>query len=147
MNKIFRNKIFSSVVRIILGAILVYASIDKMANTGDFLKIIHNYKLLPVSFENLFAIFLPWLEFLTGIFLVIGKFEKGALLIYNGLLLIFVIALSQALVRGLDISCGCFSVKPSSTSEVWLRVAEDIIILFFSINLFRFYLKSELKTN
>jgi len=40
------------------------------------------------------------------------------------------------LIRGLDISCGCFSVKPSSTSEVWLRIIEDFIMLFFSVNLY-----------
>src|SRR5271157_2262559 len=145
MNKIFGNKIFSVSVRIILGGILVYASLDKLANMGDFAKIIHNYKLLPVSLENLLAIFLPWLEFITGFCLIIGKFNKGALLIYNVLLVIFIIALSQALIRGLDINCGCFSVKPSSTSEVWLRIIEDIVMLFFSINLFRYIKEPESK--
>jgi len=59
-------------------------------------------------------------------------------LIYNVLLVIFIIALVQALIRGLDISCGCFSVNPSSTSEVWLRVVEDIALLFVSFMLFKY---------
>jgi putative oxidoreductase len=144
MSKLFGNKIFTILVRIVLGGILMYASMDKLANMGDFLKIIHNYKMLPVSLENLLAIFLPWLEFITGFCLVIGKFNKGSLLIYNVLLIIFIIALSQALIRGLDINCGCFSVRPSSTSEVWLRVIEDFIMLFFSVNLFRYIPEPEL---
>lgn len=138
MEKIFRNKIFVVIVRIVLGAILIYASMDKMANMGDFAKIIHNYKLIPVSTENLLAIFLPWFEFITGLFLIVGKFEKGSLFIYNFILIIFIIALSQALIRGLDINCGCFSVKPSSTTEVWLRIIEDLVMLFFSISLYRY---------
>jgi uncharacterized membrane protein YphA (DoxX/SURF4 family) len=143
MNKLFENKIFSVSVRIILGGLLMYASMDKIANMGDFAKIIHNYKLLPVGLENLLAIFLPWLEFITGFCLVTGKFNKGSLLIYNVLLVIFIIALSQALIRGLDINCGCFSVNPSSTSEVWLRIIEDFVMLFFSYNLFRFMQSAE----
>jgi uncharacterized membrane protein YphA (DoxX/SURF4 family) len=136
IKKLFEIRSFSILVRIVLGALLMYASIDKMANTGELAKIIHNYRILPAQFENLLAIFLPWLEFITGLCLLIGKFPKGSLLIYSSLLVIFIIALSQALIRGLDIACGCFSVKPSSTSEVWLRIIMDFIMLFFSVNLF-----------
>lgn len=136
IKKLFEIKSFSILVRIVLGALLMYASIDKMANTGEFAKIIHNYRILPVQLENLLAIFLPWLEFITGLCLLIGKFQKSSLLIYSSVLVIFIIALSQALIRGLDIACGCFSVKPSSTSDVWLRIIMDIIMLFFSVNLF-----------
>ncbi len=69
-------------------------------------------------------------------FLITGKFERASLLVYSAMIVVFIIALSQAQIRGLDISCGCFSVDPSSTSEVWLRIIEDIIILFFSVNLY-----------
>ena len=114
----------------------MYASMDKLANMSDFAKIIQNYKLLPVELVNLLAIFLPWLEFIVGFCLVLGKFEKASLLLYSLMLIIFIIALSLALIRGLDISCGCFSVEPSSTSTVWVRIIEDIIMLFFSVNLY-----------
>src|SRR5690348_892283 len=98
MNKLFQNTTFVIAARIILGSIFIYASMDKMANPTDFVKIIHNYHLLPVQLENLMAIFLPWIEFLTGLCLVIGKWEKSAMLIYSILLVIFIIALSQALI-------------------------------------------------
>jgi hypothetical protein len=137
MNKFFQNKNVSLAIRVILGGIMMYASIDKMANPADFAKIVHNYHVLPVQLVNLLAVFLPWIELFTGLFMVVGKWEKGAALIYSTLLIIFILGLSQALIRGLDISCGCFSVKPSSTSEVWLRIVEDIVMLFFSINLYR----------
>ncbi len=138
MEKLFQNKYFEIAGRLILGGLLIYASIDKMANAPDFLKIIHNYKVLPVQLENPLAIFLPWLEFLTGLFIVIGKWTKSAWLIYSTMLVVFIIALSQALLRGLDISCGCFSVAPSSTSTVWLRIVEDIVMVFFSVNFYRY---------
>ncbi len=136
LNKLFTQKYFAPLVRIVLGAIFIYASMDKIANMPDFAKVILNYKILPVQLVNLLAIFLPWLEFVLGVFLIIGKFERASLLVYSAMIVVFIIALSQAQIRGLDISCGCFSVKPSSTSEVWLRIIEDIIILFFSVNLY-----------
>ena len=139
MEKLFGNRNFQFVARVVLGGIFVYASLDKMANPDAFQKIIENYKILPVQLTNPLAIFLPWVEFISGLLLIIGKWEKGSLLLYNILMIIFIISLSQALIRGLDIACGCFSVKPSSTSEVWLRVVLDIITLFFSLNLYRYY--------
>lgn len=138
MDKLFQNKYFVIAGRIILGGLLIIASIDKMANAPEFLKIIHNYKVLPIQLENPLAIFLPWLEFLTGLLLVTEKWSKSAWLLYSTMLVVFVIALSQALLRGLDISCGCFSVAPSSTSTVWLRIFEDIVMLFFSVNFYRY---------
>jgi uncharacterized membrane protein YphA (DoxX/SURF4 family) len=136
LTRLFTNRYFALLTRVVLGGLFMYASMDKLANMDDFAKIIHNYKMLPVELVNLLAIFLPWLEFIVGFCLVIGKYERASLLLYSFMLIIFIIALTQALVRGLDISCGCFSVKPSTTSEVWLRIVEDIVMLFFSVNLY-----------
>ena len=139
MKKIFENKYFVISARMILGAVFMYASFDKLANTRAFAEIIENYRILPVQLVNPLAIFLPWLEFITGLFLVTGKWVKGSLLIYTSLLVIFIIALVQALFRGLDISCGCFSVNPSTTSEVWLRILEDLGLLLISAGLLLFH--------
>lgn len=130
----------------VLGAIYMYASFDKLANAQAFADVISNYQMLPVQLVNPLAIFLPWVELITGLFLITGKWVKGSLLIYTTLLIIFTIALAQALIRGLDISCGCFSVKPSSTSEVWLRLIEDIVLLFVSVNLYRYIPDPQIET-
>jgi uncharacterized membrane protein YphA (DoxX/SURF4 family) len=144
MKNFFENKYIYISARVILGVLFMYASFDKMANPEAFADIIDNYHLLPYQLVNLFAIFLPWLEFIIGLLLIIGKWVKSSLLIYSILLVIFIIALSQALIRGLDISCGCFSVQSSSTSDIWVRIILDIIMLFFSVNLYRY---SAVKTN
>lgn len=144
MRNLFENKYIVIAARIILGALFMYASFDKMANPEAFADIVDNYHILPVQLVNPLAIFLPWLEFITGLLLIVGKWVKGSLLIYSTLLVIFIIALGQALVRGLDISCGCFSVQSSTTSDIWVRIILDIIMLFFSVNLFRY---SKVNTN
>lgn len=138
MDRLFKNKYIFFSVRFILGAIFIYASLDKIANPEAFAKIIENYRILPIQLVNPLAIYLPWVELLIGLFLIIDKWLKPSLLIYNILLIIFIITLSQALIRGLDIACGCFSVKPSSTSDIWLRIIEDFILLFFGFMLFKY---------
>ena len=138
MKKLFENKFIAISARIVLGAVFMYASFDKMANPEAFADIIDNYHLLPYQLVNALAIFLPWLEFITGLLLVTGKWIKGSLLLYTTMLVVFIIALSQALIRGLDISCGCFSVHPSSTSEVWIRILEDLVLLAVSLFLFKY---------
>lgn len=145
LNKLFTNKYFALLVRVVLGAVFIYSSLDKIGNMPDFAKVILNYKILPVELVNLLAIFLPWLELVIGLCLIIGKFERASLILYSALLVVFIIALSQALIRGLDISCGCFSVDPSTTSEVWLRIIEDFIMLFFSVNLYLNLPQEEIK--
>jgi uncharacterized membrane protein YphA (DoxX/SURF4 family) len=145
INKFFDNKNFVILVRVVLGGLFIYSSLDKIANMPDFARIIYNYKILPIQLVNLPAIFLPWLEFITGLCLVLGKFLRGALLIYSSLLVIFTVALAHALIKGLDIACGCFSVKPSTTTEVWLRIILDLIMLFFSVELY-LHVADELKT-
>jgi Methylamine utilisation protein MauE len=144
IRRLFENTNFVIAARVVLGAIFMYASFDKLANPQAFADIIGNYHVLPVQFVNPLAIFLPWLELLTGLFLIVGKWVEGSLLIYSALFVVFILALGQALIRGLDISCGCFSVNPSSTSDVWLRIIEDIAILAVSIGLLKYSVNGDI---
>ncbi len=47
-------------------------------------------------------------ELLAGAALVLGVARRGAALIAAFLMVVFIAAIASALVRGLDISCGCF---------------------------------------
>ena len=76
MKRLFENKYLVIAVRVVLGALFMYASFDKMANPEAFANIIDNYHLLPYQLVNPLAIFLPWLEFITGLLLIIDKWVK-----------------------------------------------------------------------
>ena len=54
-------------VRILLGIIFIYASYDKILDPGKFARDIANYHLIPMGFENLIALIIPWLELFIGI--------------------------------------------------------------------------------
>jgi hypothetical protein len=69
---------------------------------------IDNYKILPWPLAVRLAFYLPWLEMLCGLALILRLFYRGGLFILTGLVSIFIIASVVAKARGLDITCGCF---------------------------------------
>ncbi len=95
--------------RIIVGGVFIYASLDKLANPAAFAESIHNYRLVPYSLLHPSALLLPMVEFVLGSALVLGLWRRGAALISAFLLVVFIIAIGTALIRHLDISCGCFN--------------------------------------
>ena len=63
-------------------------------------------------------------------------------------LLVFLIALSSALARGLNIDCGCFSLETtSSKSDISIRIIEDILMFAGTLVIFLFSEKKELNNN
>ena len=86
--------------------------------------------MLPYSVTNLFAILLPWVELYVGACLILGIFVDGATLLSIGMMVMFVVALTQAIGRGLDIECGCFKqegsrvgLDPLFRDIVWLAMS------------------------
>ncbi|MEP7145841.1 MAG: MauE/DoxX family redox-associated membrane protein [bacterium] len=124
------NKYLLIALRIIVGGVFIYASLGKLMDQEEFSKAIFNYKFLPDIFINIFAIVIPYLELISGILLVLGIFTRGSSFTFLVLLIIFIIALIQAYARGLDISCGCFSLETvGQKSDILLRIIEDLLLL------------------
>ncbi len=117
------------ILRIMLGSIFIYASVDKIINPEQFAYAISNYKLLPVESINLLALLIPWIEAVVGIFLIVGIFEWVSLTLYNGMMIVFMTAIVISLARGLSISCGCFSSDPNADKITWLTLFRDSLLL------------------
>jgi uncharacterized membrane protein YphA (DoxX/SURF4 family) len=94
--------------RLVVGGTFIYASLDKLAHPEAFAQAIHNYRMVPYSLLHIMAHLLPVLEIVVGVLLVVGFWQRGAALLTAGMNLVFIAAIATALVRGLDISCGCF---------------------------------------
>ncbi len=95
--------------RLAVGGVFLVACWDKLMDPAGFAKAIHNYRLVPWALLHPWANFLPVLELTAGAALVLGLARRGAALVLGGLTLVFIVAIASALVRGLDISCGCFN--------------------------------------
>ena len=130
-----QRSVIALLCRVILGVVLVYASIDKIVHPAEFAKAIGNYNVLPFGLENLLGIVLPILELLVGICLVFGIMLDGSAIITAGMMTVFIIALSQAMIRGIDINCGCFKVTVENGGhQVGIRrIIEDFLFLGMSL--------------
>jgi len=115
--------------RLVLGAIFIYASLDKIFKPGLFAEAVYNYQILPDILINLTALVLPWLELVVGVMLVAGIWLPGAVLLSTLLLLAFSGTLIFNLSRGLNISCGCFTAEPSTDPISFWTVMRDASFL------------------
>src|SRR5437762_13351956 len=96
------------IVALIVGGIFIYAGVIKAMDPVGFANAIDNYKILPWLLTVRLAFYLPWLEILCGLAVILGLLYRGGLLILTALISIFIIASVTAKARGLDITCGCF---------------------------------------
>jgi uncharacterized membrane protein YphA (DoxX/SURF4 family) len=135
INKNSISRFIYSSARWILGVVFIYASYDKLFHPQAFADIIYHYQILPDSLINVTAIFLPWLELLTGIFLIMGIWMPGTVVWCNFLLVVYIGALSFNLARGLDIDCGCFSTAGGRSINIE-TILWDVAFLALSIYLF-----------
>jgi putative oxidoreductase len=129
MTEILSNKWLILAIRLILGVTFILASIDKIANPGGFALSIYNYRMLPHETINLMAIVMPWLELVTGVLIIAGILMRGSAFWLAIMLLVFIIALSSALARGLDISCGCFSVEGGHAVDLGLLIRDILMFI------------------
>ena len=127
------HPLFIALLRVALGAVFIVASFDKIQNPEAFATTIANYRLLPYTVVNGIAITLPWLEVVTGTLLALGVWIRANTMIAWGLLLVFSFAISQALVRGLDISCGCFTTDPVAQRMTLWTLVWDLIWITWGI--------------
>ena len=128
------------IFRIILGVVFIYASYHKILDPASFSDNIHNYHITDnlIGTENLAALIIPWLELIVGVFLIFGVFLEGATSITIGLYIFFIIILSQAVYRGIDVHCGCFKTESDAgvtdlRFELIKHIIEDFVLLGMAV--------------
>src|SRR5882762_10036575 len=122
------------IVALIVGGIFIYAGVIKAVDPLRFAIDIDNYKMLPWAIGVRLAFYLPWLELLCGVALILRFFFGGGLLILTALTFVFIAASIIAKVRGLDITCGCFG-HASKNWSFTTHFALDFAILIALIAL------------
>ncbi len=123
--------------RLIIGGMFIYTGFIHFSEPAAFAKAIDAYRILPNAFlVNLAAISMPPIEIIAGFLVVSGIFIEGGSLAISGMLAIFAVALCASLVRGLDISCGCFTTDPAAARITWWYLLRDFGLLIISIGIF-----------
>ncbi len=118
------------VCRIGLGMMFVYSAWGKVGDPGIFADMVMRYELLPEFAIGLFALTLPMVELLAGLTILCTKWMREAALLIAGMLVMFIVALASAVVRGLEIDCGCFGVPSvGGRTELVLAIVRDVVLL------------------
>jgi len=133
VKSLLSNRLIVLLVRVFLGGVFVIASLDKIVDPAAFAVSILNYKVVSVTPALVIATVLPWAELLCGLGLLLGLYPRGSSLLAASMLAVFTVLMGSALLRGLDISCGCFSQDPSVGRIGGARIAEDAGLFILSI--------------
>lgn len=145
MKNLFSNMYLLFLIRLVLGFIFIYAGAEKISDPEAFAISISNYRLLPVSTLNFFAITLPWIELVAGVLMIFGIAVRENSSIFFAMLLVFTTAIIISLFRGLSIDCGCFGkgsqIGLLKLGENTLMIIGSFLLMVFGSNFIR--LKSE----
>jgi uncharacterized membrane protein YphA (DoxX/SURF4 family) len=108
-----------------VGGLFVYAAWEKLLHPDWFAEVLLDYQLLPPEWINLLAVWLPMLELVVGISLVLGFWVRANSLLVVFLVLVFVGAMGTALMVGRDVRCGCFTVRPGGGTRSWVSLWQE----------------------
>lgn len=131
-NNFLHNDYFLLLFRILLGTLFLFAAVEKISDIQKFSVSIQNYRIIPAYLANIPAITLPWIELITGLFILFGIKTRESAFIISCMLIVFTSAIIIAVIRGLDIECGCFGTLMAEQAG-FRKITENVITLFFSI--------------
>jgi putative oxidoreductase len=121
-------------MRIYLAAVFLAACYHKLLEPGSFALDIATYQILPLSLINFMAIVLPWIELVAGVMLLLGFRTRAAALLMSGMMFMFTVAISIAVAKGLDMSCGCFASQGATEDPIsWRTILRDASWLALSL--------------
>jgi uncharacterized membrane protein YphA (DoxX/SURF4 family) len=120
-----------TVLRIGLGLMFLAAAWPKFMDPKSFASLVAQYQFLPAFIVNPFTLWLAAFEIVVGIGILITLWEKEFGAMVGILMLMFIVALGQALVRDLGIACGCFDIEGAQDAgEAWFSLIRDVVLLF-----------------
>lgn len=119
-----------TVLRIGLGIMFLAAAWPKFMDPKSFASLVAQYQFLPAFAVNPFTLWLSAFEIVVGIGILITLWEKEFGAMVGIMMLMFIVALAQALVRDLGIACGCFDIEGAQDAgEAWFSLIRDVVLM------------------
>lgn len=140
--------------RVALGLVFLIAAYTKLHFNGSwhlgdyhffFAMAIDSYNMLPLWAVEIMARVLPLLEAALGALLVSGLGLRWVASITSALLLVFIGAMTRALILHIQIKCGCFGNDEPLTIWTLLRDS-SLLVLALAVTTGAFLLKKRRDT-
>ena len=131
---------FSRLFRILLGLIFLFAGIAKISDPVRFIFTLREFDLFSEAVIPFMVLYLPWLEFILGLFLILGLLYRASAFLLACLNTMFAIAILTVVVRGMEIDCGCFGMladilKIPDSADI-TAVIRNVIFIGISVYIF-----------
>jgi uncharacterized membrane protein YphA (DoxX/SURF4 family) len=138
-----RTQLVSTVVRVVLAGIMLWAGLAKLLEPGQALRAVQAYRIFPSWIDDVVAIGLPIIEISVGLLLLLGLGTRFAAWVTAGLMVVFVAGVASAWIRGLSIDCGCFGGGgdvPSAgrVGRYLTEIGRDLLFTALAVWLIRF---------
>jgi uncharacterized membrane protein YphA (DoxX/SURF4 family) len=119
-----------TVLRLGLGAMFLAAAYPKFTDPKGFAILVAQYQLLPAFAVDGFTLWLAAFEIVVGLGIIFTLWEREFSALVGLLLIMFIAALGQALLRDLGIACGCFDIEGAQDAgEAWFSLLRDMVLL------------------
>lgn len=130
--------VFSALARFGLAAVWIFAGATKLGNHMTVTQSIEAYEIFTPHWSSLLANIIGPAELAGGLILLLGIKIRPAGWVSFGVLVLFIIGLSSAYSRGLQIDCGCFGPDPDSAGgDLLWAIARDVGLI--AVTLFMIY--------
>ena len=126
------------VTRVVIGAALLIAGLLKIGNLRQSVAAVAAYQLpIPDWMVTAMGNALPIFEIVIGLALVAGVFTRWVAVIGTLTMIAYIIGISSAWARGLNIDCGCFTpggaLQPGQSTAYLEDILRDIVFLICGV--------------
>jgi uncharacterized membrane protein YphA (DoxX/SURF4 family) len=136
LKQIVTSPYLALVLRVYVGYFFLYSSVSKIPYPAQFVEAAAAYQMIPYWFLNLGALLLPWIEFVSGLFLIIGLRTKAATILVCLMLLMFTVMIAANMYWGVSITCGCYDTVGEPIG--WKKLGEELMLFLFAVQVYFF---------
>jgi uncharacterized membrane protein YphA (DoxX/SURF4 family) len=120
------------VARLVVAGFLIVAGISKFPDPAGNVRAVRAYRILPEAVVPTVGHALPTVELIVGFLLLLGLLTRYVAIVAGLFFLAFIIGISSAWARGLEINCGCFGnggVPADPQKQYAIDIARDLGLL------------------